>query len=106
MGRIDGYDRNKIQLGGRTEKLMRLGDLRAKMESFGFVVDEVNGHDFNELLPTLHKKTPGFPHCIIAHTIKGKGVSYMEDDPAWHGGIPKADQLSQAYAELGGSYHE
>lgn len=99
-------DRNNIQLGGRTEGLMRLGDLRSKMESFGFAVDEIDGHNFDELLPSLRKKTIGLPHCIIAHTIKGKGVSFMEDDPAWHGGIPKGDQLIKAYEELGGSHNE
>ncbi len=98
-------DRNMIQLGDNTEKLMRLGDLKGKMESFGFVVDEIDGHDFKVLLPALEKKTVGKPHCIIARTIKGKGVSYMENSAAWHGGIPKGDQITQAYAELGGTYN-
>ncbi len=98
-------DRNMIQLGNNTEKLMKLGDLRGKMESFGFMVDEIDGHDFNALLPALEKKTVGKPHCIIARTVKGKGVSYMENNVAWHGGVPKGDQIAQAYAELGGTYN-
>ena len=84
---------------------MCLGDLHKKMESFGFVVSEINGHDFNELLVSLREKTTGKPHCIIAHTVKGKGVSYMEHNAAWHGGMPKGDQISQAYKELQGAVH-
>lgn len=98
-------DRNMIQLGNKTEKLMRLGDLHHKMESYGCIVDEIDGHDFNALLPALERKTFGKPHCIIAYTVKGKGVSFMEDDIAWHGGIPKGDQIIQAYNELGGTCH-
>jgi len=93
-------DRNMIQLGERTENLMRLGDLHDKMASFGFVVTEIDGHDFSELIVALKKETPTTPHCIIAHTVKGKGVSFMEDAVAWHGCLPKGDQIVQAYNEL------
>lgn len=98
-------DRNHIQLGNKTEKLMRLGNLYGKMDAFGFVVDEVDGHDFNALIPALEKKPNVKPHCIIANTIKGKGVSFMEDEIAWHGGIPKGEQITQAYKELGVTCH-
>lgn len=95
-------DRNMIQLGNKTEELMHLEDLHRKMDSFGFVVSEIDGHNFNELLVALKEKTTGKPHCIIAHTIKGKGVSYMENTITWHGGIPKGNQIDQAYHELQG----
>ncbi len=68
-------DRNMLQLGGNTEDLMKLGDLKAKMTSFGFAVDEIDGHDIGLIVSTLGKTYPGSPHCIIANTIKGKGVS-------------------------------
>lgn len=95
-------DRNMVQLSDHTENLMALGDLRKKMEGFGFAVDEIDGHDFREILEALDKSYEGKPHCIIAHTVKGKGVSFMEDNPDWHGGIPVGDQIEKAYAELGG----
>lgn len=98
-------DRNMLQLGGNTEDLMKLGDLKAKMTSFGFAVDEIDGHDIGLIVSTLGKTYPGSPHCIIANTIKGKGVSYMENDPSWHGRIPKGDEIAQAYKELGGIRH-
>lgn len=98
-------DRNMLQLGGHTEDLMKLGDLKAKMESFGFAVDEIDGHDIGSIGSTLRKKYPDTPHCIIAKTIKGKGVSYMENNPSWHGGIPKGKEVAQAYKELGGTCH-
>ena len=98
-------DRNMIQLSDATEQVMALGDLHAKMEAFGFMVSEIDGHDFSELPEALRKKSEEKPHCIIAHTVKGKGVSYMEHNAAWHGGIPKGDQIIQAHNELRGVRH-
>lgn len=95
-------DRNGLQLSKPTEELMKLDDLHMKLASFGLAVDEIDGHNFDAILATLDKHYPGKPHAIIAHTIKGKGVSFMENNVAWHGGIPKGDQITQAYAELGG----
>ena len=85
------------------EDLMKLGDLKAKMTSFGFA-DEIDGHDISDRL-YARQDVSRFAHCIIANTIKGKGVSYMENDPSWHGRIPKGDEIAQAYKELGGIRH-
>ena len=95
-------DRNGLQIDGRVDDVMSLGDLAAKFAAFGFAVDTVNGHDFEELLAALDKKTEGKPHCIIAKTTKGKGVSFMENQAGWHGNAPSKEQCAQAVAELEG----
>ena len=95
-------DRNMLQLDGNTEDVMAHGDLKAKFEAFGFDTEVINGHDFEEILPALDKKTEGKPRCIIAMTVKGKGVSYMENNVEWHGSVPKGEQLEIALKELGG----
>ena len=95
-------DRNKIQLDGSTDQIMSLGNVKAKFKAFGFEVDEIDGHDMGQILEALEKGKAGKPHCIIANTVKGKGVSYMENNVAWHGKAPNAEQLAQAVAELGG----
>ena len=73
-----------------------------KLEAFGFDTEEVDGHSFEALIPALEKRVEKKPRCIIANTIKGKGVSYMENKAEWHGGMPKGDQIEIAYKELGG----
>lgn len=93
-------DRNRLQLSGETESVMKLGSLKAKAKAFGFDTDEVDGHDFTSLIPSLNKEESSKPHFIIANTIKGKGVSFMENDPYWHGGMPKGEQIEKAYEEL------
>ena len=95
-------DRNNLQLSGSTEDIMQLGNLKAKMEAFGFDTEEIDGHSFEALIPALEKRVENKPRCIIANTIKGKGVSYMENKAEWHGGMPKGDQIEIAYKELGG----
>lgn len=95
-------DCNTLQLDGRTDEVMSLGDLAAKLTAFGFAVQTVDGHDFEQLLPALDRTEPGKPMCIICKTIKGKGVSFMEDEADWHGKAPNAEQLAQALKELGG----
>ena len=81
---------------------MRFEGFLVEFEAFGFATDVINGHDFEEILPALDKKTEGKPHCIIAMTVKGKGVSYMENNVDWHGSVPKGEQLETALKELGG----
>ncbi len=95
-------DKNRLQLDGTTDQIMGHRDLKAKMEAFGFLVDVIDGHDFDQILPALDNRAEGKPHCIIANTIKGKGVSYMEDSLDWHGKAPNAEQLEIARRELGG----
>ncbi len=95
-------DKNGLQIDGTTDEVMSLGDLKAKMEAFGFATDVIDGHDFDQILTALDKFTEGKPHCIIANTIKGKGVSFMENAVGWHGKAPNAEQLEQARKDLGG----
>lgn len=95
-------DRNGLQLSGPTAEIMDIENLKAKMEAFGFDVEEIDGHSFDSLIPALEKRCEGKPRCVIAKTVKGKGVSYMENRYEWHGAMPKGDQIEIAYRELGG----
>lgn len=95
-------DRNGLQLDGPTEKVMPLGDIAEKFSAFGFRVLAVDGHDIGEILKALEegRHESGKPVCIIARTVKGKGVSFMENDPGWHGRPPDKDQYERAMEEL------
>lgn len=95
-------DRNRLQQGETTERTMRLEPLADKWRAFGWAVAEVGGHDYNALLDTFERLplAPGKPTCIIAHTHKGRGVSFMEDQVGWHHRVPTAEQLAAALREL------
>lgn len=96
-------DFNKWQATGRSEEVMALNPLKEKWESFGWSAYEVDGHDIGAMTDLL-KKLPdesGKPVAIIAHTVKGKGVSFMEDDNNWHYRIPKPEEVETAKKELG-----
>lgn len=102
-------DRNVIQIDGKTEDIMPLEPLHEKFQAFGFHVIEVNGHDIAEFVDACGIETDGAPKVIIAHTIPGKGVHYMEGDFRWHGSPPgagpddlvaKEHQLSEALEDL------
>lgn len=95
-------DRNHFQDGrdkGTTESIMALDPLDKKFEAFGWEVEQVDGHSFEQLIPALQRRS-GRPRVIIAETIKGKGVSFMEKDPQWHGKCPSEAQYVQAIKEL------
>ena len=93
-------DRNGMCTIGHTEQMVKLEPLRNKFESFGFNVRVINGHDFNDLRDAL-STMPDTPEVIIANTIKGKGVSYMEGVWQYHGMIPKDKNLiAKGKAEL------
>ncbi|MDC1296509.1 transketolase [Alphaproteobacteria bacterium] len=77
-------DYNKIQSYGFVKDVINLEPLRFKWESFGFEVDEVNGHDVSQILKSINNKKKLKPRVIICHTIKGKGFSFAEDNPKWH----------------------
>jgi len=96
-------DRNRIQQGDFTEKTLRMEPLAERWRSFGFAVEEVDGHDPSVLLDRLTTIPfeKGRPSCLIANTIKGKGVSFAENVPAWHHGVPTKEQLAMAATELG-----
>ena len=93
-------DNNGLQIMGTNDDVMGTGSLEEKFCAFGFEVYSVNGHDYSEILPALEDKVSGKPKCIVAHTVKGKGVSFMENEVKWHGAGLSDEQLEQAIAEL------
>lgn len=95
-------DRNNIQIDGPTEVVMPLEDLRAKWESFGWHVLEIDGNDIEAVIDTVNmaKAIVEKPVCILAHTIPGKGVDFMEYDFHWHGVAPNAEQAKLALREI------
>ncbi|MCI0537079.1 MAG: transketolase [Verrucomicrobiales bacterium] len=95
-------DRNRLQTDGDSEKVMPLDPLPEKWRAFGWQTHEINGHDFEEIISTveLAKSQRGKPAVIIANTIKGKGVRFMEGDNLWHGTPPDQHQFERAINEL------
>lgn len=95
-------DRNRLQQGDWTEQTMHLEPLADKWRAFGWSVAEADGHNIAQLLQTFARVPfePGKPSCIIAHTHKGQGVSFMRDKAAWHHKVPSADDLEKALQEL------
>jgi transketolase len=96
-------DYNKWQATGRSNEVMALAPLADKWRAFGWNTREVDGHDLEELVDALEELPDGSgrPLAIVAHTVKGKGVSFMEDDNNWHYRTPTADELHAARKELG-----
>lgn len=110
--KVDNYtvivDWNKVQQFGFPKD----GDLRRrvnpfpnvaeKWRGFGWNVLECDGHDFDQLIPAMEiaRRTKGQPSCIVAHTVKGKGVSFMEGDYGWHARVPSQEELAKAFVEL------
>ena len=95
-------DRNKLQIDGNTEDVMALNNLSDKLRAFNWNVIEINGHDLDEIYIAYQQaKKCTRPCAIIAHTIKGKGVSFMENQAGWHGKAPNDEQLNLAILELG-----
>jgi transketolase len=95
-------DRNYLQTDGNSEDVMPLEPLREKWNSFGWTTYEVNGHNFSEIIETvkLAQQATGKPKMIIARTVKGKGVSFMESDNKWHGTPPSSNECARAIEEL------
>ena len=95
-------DKNGIQLSGFTKDIMNSDPLTKKFESFGWNVIEIDGHDLTQVLDALKKAqtVKGQPTVIIARTVKGKGVSFMENNVEFHGKAPNAEQLEKALKEL------
>lgn len=96
-------DRNRLQIDGDTETIMALEPLADKWRSFGWHVDEIDGHNVDAIKGAIEQAqaVKGKPSMIIAQTIKGKGVSYMENKVEWHGKAPSNDLCDQALKELG-----
>ena len=93
-------DRNRLQQGARTEDTARLEPLADKWRAFGWDVREVDGHDHGALLDVFDAPPGDQPRCVIAHTFKGKGASFMEDRVEWHHKVPSQDQVEAILAEL------
>jgi transketolase len=97
-------DKNNLQVDGFVSEIMAIDPLDEKFKAFGFEVFNIDGHDIEQIGEALAKarRTGGKPTCIIANTVKGKGVSYMENVCAWHGAAPNDEQFAIAMRELGG----
>jgi len=97
-------DNNRYQSCGTTCGIVPVEPIRAKWESFGWSASEIDGHDMAEIVKSLEtaKQSAGPPAAIIARTVKGKGVSFMENDNAWHQKAPTAEQYGMAMRELDG----
>ena len=98
-------DNNNLQIDGTIEEVMSSYPIDEKFKSFGFQVINIDGHNIQEIIDAFDvaKNVKDKPTCIIAKTIKGKGVSYMENDVKWHGTAPNEEQYQLAMKELGGA---
>ncbi len=97
-------DSNRLQLDGPCSEIMDMKSLADKYRAFGFKVSEVHdGNDISEVISALDESIEeGKPNCIILNTVKGKGVSFMENEVSWHGRVPDHEELLAALKELGG----
>lgn len=97
-------DKNGLQISGTTDEVMALGDLKSKWTSFGWEVEEIDGNSIEELLKAFNNipAIDGKPTMIIAKTVKGKGISFMENVAKWHHGVLTEDEYNQAIRELEG----
>ena len=94
-------DRNRLQIDGNTENVKSLDNLADKIKAFNWDVIEIDGHDIQEICSAIEKaKQNSRPIAIIANTIKGKGVSFMENNAGWHGKAPNKEDFERAYEEL------
>ena len=95
-------DNNNLQIDGTIEEVMSSYPIDKKFESFGFNVINIDGHNYEQIIEAFEtaKNTKGKPTCIIAKTIKGKGVSFMENSAGWHGKAPNEEQYNQAMEDL------
>ena len=97
-------DYNGLQIDGNTEEVMNIDPITDKWKSFGWNVLTIDGHDYDQIFDALEKAeaTKNQPTMIIAKTVKGKGVSFMENQAGWHGNAPKKEEAEKALEELGG----
>lgn len=94
-------DCNHIQKMGKVSEVMGKENWKERWQAFGWQVDEVNGHDVDELESCFRRKSDGVPRVIVAETVKGKGVSLMENNPAWHWRMPSKKERKIFMSELG-----
>ena len=94
-------DYNKMQIDGTNDEVMTVKPVDKKFKAFGWHVQEIDGHDFNQIIDAIENaKLSRKPSIIIANTTKGKGVSFMENQVSWHGKAPNEEQYNQAIDEL------
>ncbi len=94
-------DYNKLQIDGSNDEVMKVAPVKEKFESFGWYVQEIDGHNFKEIISAVENaKKQDKPIMIIANTIKGKGVSFMENNVSWHGKAPNDEEYKRAMEEL------
>ena len=95
-------DRNMIQIDGFTEDIMSLEPYKSKWDAFGWIVKEIDGHNMSNIVNTLEELPleKGKPSLIISNTIKGKGISFMENTEKWHGGAPTGELAKRARDEI------
>jgi transketolase len=97
-------DHNRLQIDGPVEKVMNPNPIDEKFRAFGWNVITIDGHDFGKIIEAVSsaRLTRGKPTAIIAETVKGRGVSFMENEAAWHGTAPDKEQRDRALLEIGG----
>jgi len=93
-------DKNELQALGRTDEILKISNLEDKLDSFGCAVNRWDGHDKNDLFFAFNSSYNYVPQVIIFDTIKGKGVSFMENDPSWHARLPTKEEYELAMEEL------
>ena len=94
-------DCNGVQINGWVNDIMREEPFADKWKAFGWNVIDIDGHSMHDVLNALHEaRTMRSPTVILSRTVKGKGVSFMEDQAAWHGAAPNAEQLAQAIEDI------
>ena len=101
-------DYNGLQIDGKVENVMNIGSIVDKFKAFGWNVIEIDGHNFEQIFDALDiaRDTTGKPTIIVAKTVKGKGVSFMENEAGWHGTAPSDSDLEKALVEIGGTDNE
>ncbi len=94
-------DKNNLQIDGNTDSVKSIDPLDKKLEAFGWKTETIDGHNFDEIEKALiNAKLANCPYAVIANTIKGKGVSFMENNPSWHGKAPKEEEYNLAIKEV------
>jgi len=97
-------DNNHLQIDGKTEDVMNIEPIAEKYEAFGWELIRINGHDMKQVVFALEeakRRKNGKPICLLCDTVKGKGVSFMENQAGWHGKVPNKDEMAKGLAELG-----
>ena len=93
-------DRNGLQQGARTEDTTQMDSLEEKLAAFGWEVRSADGHDYDELINAFRPSERNLPVAVVANTVKGKGISYMEDNVVWHHKVPSSQEYEEALEEL------